>query len=96
LKNDNSINEMIKREGTDEDGDFLICKTCNVKHYKKFAGYTGQDMKDKIWTDKGRRRFNGAMCPQCHSDRINADNKRRRAEKRAKGLVVQAYDSKIG
>lgn len=78
--NYNDIDRLVDRE--EDISVELECKSCKMIFPKIFSGYTGTNNKDKIWTDTRRRRFNGNMCPQCHSDRVNEGNKRRRAKKR--------------
>jgi len=88
--NYNDIESLVGRE--EDNSVEMECKVCKNIVPKIFSGYTGTNNKDKIWTDSRRRRFNGNVCPQCHSNKVNENNKKHRAEK----LRMEGARVKIG
>jgi hypothetical protein len=57
-----------------------LCKICNKKKKKIFAGYFGNDARCKKWIGESfvnewgevceGRQWNGRMCPECHVQRV--------------------------
>ncbi len=68
------------------------CKVCE-KIQKRYLKGKYKSGKDKIWEDAEGRKFNGRVCPQCHSDMLAEKQlAKRRLNKALNETMKEAFD----